>query len=545
MIRQIKDITAALHRTRPAAAPAFAGIGLLAALVVAVWGSFFAMTTMYPAYVAAFLPQEEVVVPRNLAEALGSAPNTLIVDAAMPENAPQDPVKPDVDLAESDETLIDPAKRSITEPAMSPQAMARLSFEDADTRAGASLVAPRSTPDEAQNDKGIETTHLDLTDRDMPDMPMAPRLGTGPIEDAAPETMPTAPITERQVATAQTPRPAPRPVAANAASTREAPDDQTIIASTMNASALAVPTSPRPRAMPANFRASLTARVATVEDVVPASFLADPRPTTSASASSRACGTTLARQMPRRKPGAATGQAFMASVGNGSGSNRDNAIISELARGNMPSFIRQLQPVVLKGQDSRGVGAEIVVCVTPDYLALGSDRDFVRVPLGLPAAASIASRFDMMLPTSRIVDAIYAQAATKLSPQPMQAGPQMSSTDYFLRHNATIEKQRRGRGGLVAGHKKDVVVANRMASNPGRVAIYGWHRSARDPIQPVSTVHGASYADYSHGIRLVAKTAYLNGRPVDLEDLLSSSRYAYLLNSDGPLPAPVFRIASR
>ena len=151
----------------------------------------------------------------------------------------------------------------------------------------------------------------------------------------------------------------------------------------------------------------------------------------------------------------------------------------------------------------------------------------------------------MMLPTARIVDAIYAQAPVKLSPKPMQAGPQMSSTDYFLRHNATIEDQRRGRAGLIAGHKKDVVVANRMASNPGRVAIYGWHRSNGDPIQPVSTVHGASYADYSHGIRLVSRTAYLNGKAVDLETLLSSNRYAYLLNNDGPLPAPVIQIASR
>ena len=235
----------------------------------------------------------------------------------------------------------------------------------------------------------------------------------------------------------------------------------------------------------------------------------------------------------------------MAAVGNGSGGNRDNAIINELARGNMPSFLQDLRPVVIRGKDSRGASTEIVVCVTPDYLALGSDRDFVRVPLGLPAAASIAGRFGMMLPTSRMVDAIYAQASVKLSPKPMQAGPQMSSTSYFVQHNQTIEAQRGGRMGLISGHKKDVVMANRMASNPGRVAIYGWHRSNGNPIQPVSTVHGASYADYSHGIRLVSRTAYLNGRAVDLEDLLSSGRYAYLLNSDGPMPGPVIRVASR
>lgn len=261
--------------------------------------------------------------------------------------------------------------------------------------------------------------------------------------------------------------------------------------------------------------------------------------------SSGDCSSSLARAMPRRPSGAPGGTDFFAALGNASGSTRDNAVINELARGNMPDFMHQLQPVTFRGKDSRGADTEIVICVTPDYLALGSDRDYVRVPLGLPAAASIAKRFDMTLPTPQMVDAIYAQADVRLSPSPMTPGPQMSSTAYLLQHNATIERQLGGRGGLIAGQKKDVVMANRMASAPGRVAIYGWHRSSGSPIQPVSTVHGANYADYSHGIRLVSKTAYLNGRAVDLDDLLASRQYASLLNKDGPVPAPVIRIASR
>lgn len=257
------------------------------------------------------------------------------------------------------------------------------------------------------------------------------------------------------------------------------------------------------------------------------------------------CGSTLARAIPRRPSGATTGSAFFAGLGGLSGTERDQRVIDELARGNVPNFLRDLQPVTFRGQDARGADTEIVVCVTPDYLALGSDRDYVRVPLGLPAAARIAGRFDMTLPTPRIVDAVYAQADVRLSPSPMQPGPQMSSTPYLLRHNTTIEGQLHGRGGLVAGQKKDVVMASRMANAPGRVAIYGWHRSATSPIQPVSTVHGANYADYSHGIRLVSKTAFLNGRAVSLDELLSSSRYAYLLNKEGPLPGPVIRTASR
>ena len=67
-------------------------------------------------------------------------------------------------------------------------------------------------------------------------------------------------------------------------------------------------------------------------------------------------------------------------------------------------------------------------------------------------------------------------------------------------------------GALVSGHKKDVVLTNRLITHPGQIAIYGWHRGIGEPIQPLSTVHGAGYADYSHGIRLVSQMAMIDGK---------------------------------
>ncbi|GAA5079643.1 hypothetical protein GCM10023209_32180 [Roseibacterium beibuensis] len=263
-------------------------------------------------------------------------------------------------------------------------------------------------------------------------------------------------------------------------------------------------------------------------------------------AGSNPCSSRLA-DIPRRRGSAPSGSAVMASLGNGSGSGRDNAIVAQALSGNVPDFLRDLQPVSFTGI-AGGRQTEITICVTPDYLAIGSDADHVRVPLGLPAALRVADGFDMMLPTTRMVDAIYAQADLRLSPSPMTPGPQMSSTDYFLRHDATVDAQfarAGGRGGiLVAGHKKDVVIANRLSRAPGRVAIYGWHRSNGNPIQPLSTVHGEYYADYSHGIRLVSRTAYVNGRAIDLRSLLTDGQYASLLNDDGPLNSTTVRLAA-
>jgi hypothetical protein len=139
----------------------------------------------------------------------------------------------------------------------------------------------------------------------------------------------------------------------------------------------------------------------------------------------------------------------------------------------------------------------------------------------------------MYLPTPVIVDAIYEQAQVRLEPQPMEPGPEMRSSGYYLRHNSLIEGQRSGLPeGLIAGHKKDVVISLRMKGQPDRVPIYGWHRKAGDPIQPLSLVHGADYEDYSHGLRLVSPVACLNGEPVALGNLFDDPVWGSFLSNE-------------
>jgi hypothetical protein len=252
--------------------------------------------------------------------------------------------------------------------------------------------------------------------------------------------------------------------------------------------------------------------------------------------------------MPRRPRGARAASAVMAGVAGIDGVARDRRMVRELLDGNMPRFLRDLRPVSIRGRTADGTAAEITLCVTPDYLALGSDRYHVRVPLGLRAATRVGETFNMLLPTPRMVDMIYRAAEIKLAPSPMAPGAQMTSTDYLLRHNATVEAQRRKAGAeagtLISGHKKDVVLTTRLTATRGRVAIYGWHRRNGRPIQPLSTVHGAGYADYSHGVRLVSRTAFLNGAPVDLRRLMADPRYAGLLSDEGPVGGPRLRMAA-
>ena len=260
------------------------------------------------------------------------------------------------------------------------------------------------------------------------------------------------------------------------------------------------------------------------------------RAETSGTARAASCDQTPVLRVPERAPGAPTGTEFSRSVATLAGPERDAAILAQVLSGNLPQFLRHLVPVTLRSHDSPGT---LTVCVLPDYLAIGNDRDFVFVPMGLQAALAIADRLGFELPTPRIVDAIYDEAAVRLKPQPLPAGDAMRSTPYFVHHNEMINEQREAvsapLGVLTSGHKKDLVLTSRLWQIPGRVAIYGWHRAQGAPIQPLSTVHGARYADYSHGLRLVSDIVYLDGVPRKITDILAEPRLAGLLSSEGPL----------
>ena len=83
------------------------------------------------------------------------------------------------------------------------------------------------------------------------------------------------------------------------------------------------------------------------------------------------------------------------------------------------------------------------------------------------------------------------------------------------------------------GHKKDVVLSATLPANPGKVAIYGWHRPDGQPIQPLSTVLRDSWVGYNHGIRLVDRGILVDGSARDLADVLRDPELAPLLSDDG------------
>lgn len=209
---------------------------------------------------------------------------------------------------------------------------------------------------------------------------------------------------------------------------------------------------------------------------------------------------------------------------------RDSLAAREILSGNIPSFLKKFVRINTSITDSAtGKTVTAHYFVSPDYLSVGNDESWARVPLTPMTAQKICDSFHCFLPTRKMVNDIYTAAAVKLEPIPMYAF--RDSTVTMWQHHLIIEGQRKGRKGLIAGIKKDVVISGNMtrASKPDRVAIYGWHKPDGKAIQPLYTGHVNWYVDYSHGIRMIYRVIYVNGKPMDYTDVLQHPVYHRLL----------------
>lgn len=182
-----------------------------------------------------------------------------------------------------------------------------------------------------------------------------------------------------------------------------------------------------------------------------------------------------------------------------------------------------------------GGGHQITFYVAPDYVAVPTPQGPFRVPMRPALAQRVADAVGAHLPTPRMVDAIYAQAPVKvgfvaLTPRP---GEHQDSSRLYVEHQLRTEARRGNRAGLVAGHKKDLVVGNLLGRAPNKVLIYGAWYPDGTKVQPYSNVHDDHYVDYSHGVRLVASEVLVDGMPRALVEVLRDPTLAPLLSHEG------------
>jgi hypothetical protein len=215
------------------------------------------------------------------------------------------------------------------------------------------------------------------------------------------------------------------------------------------------------------------------------------------------------------------------------------------------------------------------VRVRSDYLAVGTPQDYVRLPLTPRTAQTICNMRGSMLPTPWLAYQAWKQAPVRLDPTPMAPNAGANLRQYEA-HSRAIDAQlkalARAPEQLVRGHKKEVVVAN--IPSAGKVLIFAWYKAhngpasnqlpdgmpldvydngqpmlvnvngvqilnpKRQPIQPLSNVHGDFYVDYSHGIAEIDGAAELDGTPIATCDLYQHPTLSALVNRDGPVRVP-------
>lgn len=249
------------------------------------------------------------------------------------------------------------------------------------------------------------------------------------------------------------------------------------------------------------------------------------------------------------KPSATlTGWDFMLQADTTEFWSREDKIVETVLAGNMPEVLKSFQKItfttpVVDSVEVLRTPHVVEVLVLPDYLAVGTDDDFVRMPMGPLAGQRIADSLNCILPTAYLVDRIAEVSEGHLDIFPFRPlGNRNSNPIVFQDSNNAINALYMAKGykfgQFISGLKKDIILTYKIHTLPGmerHVAIYGWHHPSGRAQQPVHVKHGNFYADYSHGVRLVCRTVVIDGKEYDAKEVLESPRL-YRLLSDEPMP---------
>ncbi|MEO5803450.1 MAG: immunoglobulin domain-containing protein [Verrucomicrobiota bacterium] len=259
--------------------------------------------------------------------------------------------------------------------------------------------------------------------------------------------------------------------------------------------------------------------------------------------------------LPPRPANALNGSDFASTItpmaAPGVGPERENWIYAQIASGNVPNFMRTLVAVTTNAVIN-GTNHTITYFVTPDYMAVGTDTNYFLTPMTPLLAQRLADLVGCSLPTRKMVNDIWKKAAVKLAPAPIAPSPEMITVPVFVQHNSMVRTQRLQQiaahplGALVGGDKKDVIISNETYNRPPppRVVIYGWHNLDGSFIQPLSAVHEETYADYSHGIRLVQMNVTVDGISKTLTNVLTDPNLAALVSDEGVIAVPRYTVSA-
>ena len=243
-----------------------------------------------------------------------------------------------------------------------------------------------------------------------------------------------------------------------------------------------------------------------------------------------------------------SGKDFMMSIDTVEFWQREDMIVNEILSGNMPDVLKIFQKIeyttpIVDSVPVLRKSHKVEMYVLPDYLSVGSDDDFVRMPMGPLAAQEIADKLNCILPTTYLVDRIAEVSEGHVDIFPFRPlGSRNMMPIVFQDSDNAIKALFKAKGytfgQFISGLKKDLVLTYKIQTLDGKEryeAIYGWHHPDGRTQQPLFVRHGNFYVDYSHGVRLIYREIMIDGKKYDAKEVLESPELYHLL-SDEPMP---------
>lgn len=225
----------------------------------------------------------------------------------------------------------------------------------------------------------------------------------------------------------------------------------------------------------------------------------------------------------------------------------EDLIVETVTAGQVPDALRHFRKItfttpVVDSVEILRKKHKVEMWVLPDYVAIGTNDDFVRMPMGPLAAQRIADALDCTLPTTYLVDRIAEASEGHVDIFPFRPlGSRNCQPIVFQDSNNAINAQFKAYGyhfgQFISGLKKDIVLTYKimtLTEYERNVAIYGWHHPDGRAQQPLFIRHGNFYVDYSHGVRLIYNKVKIDGAEYNIREILQSPEL-YRLLSDEPM----------
>lgn len=226
----------------------------------------------------------------------------------------------------------------------------------------------------------------------------------------------------------------------------------------------------------------------------------------------------------------------------------EDIIVETVTAGQVPDALRHFRKItfttpVVDSVEILRKKHKVEMWVLPDYIAIGTNDDYVRMPMGPYAAQRIADSLDCTLPTAYLVDRITEATEGHIDVFPFRPlGERNCQPIVFQDSNNAIKALFKAHGykfgQLISGLKKDIVLSYKLMTLTDykhNVAIYGWHYPSGRVLQPLYVRHLDYYVDYSHGVRLIYNKVLIDGVEHDIREVLQSPAL-YRLLSDEPMP---------